>query len=66
MKKKRERIELKNITINIPENYDKNIQYLISEKIVASRSGCLRIAIQEFLDREFGGNLELLGVDVKQ
>ena len=52
---------MKNITINIPDIYDKNIQYLISKKIVASRSEAIRVALKEFLNNEYGSNLELLG-----
>ncbi|MHA1292136.1 MAG: ribbon-helix-helix domain-containing protein [Promethearchaeota archaeon] len=52
---------MKNITINIPNIYDKNIQYLIKKKMIASRSEAIRIALREFLYKEFGENLELLG-----
>ena len=52
---------MKNITINIPDIYDKNIQYLISKKIIASRSEAIRVALKEFLQNEYGTNLELLG-----
>ena len=51
---------MKNITINIPEIYDENIQKLIKEKIVPSRSECIRIALREFLHQEYK-NLKLLG-----
>ena len=61
-KKKR---SMKNITINIPETYDKGIQKLIAMKLIASRSEAIRIALREFLNREYGGNLELLGYSVK-
>lgn len=51
---------MQNITINIPEIYDENIQKLIKMKVVPSRSGAIRIAIREFLQNEFE-NLKLLG-----
>ena len=51
---------MKNITINIPEIYDVNIQKLIKDKIVPSRSECIRMALREFLKNEFE-NLKLLG-----
>ena len=52
--------KMQNITINIPEIYDDNIQKLIKMKITASRSEAIRIAIREFLLSEFE-NLKLLG-----
>ncbi|MHA1256931.1 MAG: ribbon-helix-helix domain-containing protein [Promethearchaeota archaeon] len=55
-----------NITINIPNLYDENIQKLIGMKLIASRSEAIRIALREFLNREFGENLELLGYSVKK
>ena len=57
MKKSR---PMQNITINIPEIYDENIQKLIKAKVVPSRSAAIRIAIREFLQNEFE-NLKLLG-----
>jgi len=51
---------MQNITINIPEIYDENIQKLIKIKVVSSRSEAIRIAIREFLQNEFE-NLKLLG-----
>lgn len=51
---------MRNITINIPEIYEDNIQELIQKKIIASRSEGIRIAIREYLRREYD-NLELLG-----
>jgi Arc/MetJ-type ribon-helix-helix transcriptional regulator len=51
---------MQNITINIPEIYDENIQKLIKNKVVPSRSAAIRIAIREFLHNEFE-NLKLLG-----
>ena len=57
---------MKNITINIPTNYDECIQKLIAMKLIASRSEAIRIALREFLNREYGENLELLGYSVKK
>ena len=57
---------MKNITINIPTTYDEGIQKLIAMKLIASRSEAIRIALREFLNREYGGNLELLGYSVKK
>ena len=37
-KRKKTKTPMKNITINIPEIYDKNIQWLISKKLIVSRS----------------------------
>ncbi len=51
---------MQNITINIPEIYDENIQKLIKMKVTASRSEAIRIAIREFLHTEYD-NLKLLG-----
>lgn len=50
-----------NITINLPRIYDQNIKKLIADKIVASRSAAIRMAIQDFLHNEYK-NLKLLGV----
>lgn len=49
-----------NITINLPEIYDTNIQKLIKQKIVSSRSAAIRLAIRDFLYQEYN-NLKLLG-----
>ncbi len=62
-KKKR---SMKNITINIPTTYDEGIQKLIGMKLIASRSEAIRIAVREFLNREYGENLELLGYSIKK
>jgi len=51
---------MQNITINIPEIYDENIQKLIRKKVIASRSEGIRTAIREFLHTEYD-NLKLLG-----
>ena len=60
-KKGKSKSPMKNITINIPDLYDKNIKFLMAKKIVASRSDAVRRALKEFLDREYGSNLDLLG-----
>ncbi len=58
--KKEKKPKMQNITINIPEIYDENIQLLIRKKVTASRSEAIRIAIREFLNAEYD-NLKLLG-----
>ena len=52
---------MRNITINIPNNYDDNIQKLIKNKLTPSRSEAIRTALRDFLRNEYGNNLELLG-----
>ena len=52
---------MKNITINIPELYDENIQKLKEMKVIKSRSDLVRIAIGEYLQEEYNTNLDLLG-----
>jgi hypothetical protein len=52
--------KMRNITINIPENYDYNIQKLIKMKLTPSRSEAIRTALREFLNKEYNKNLELL------
>jgi len=62
MAKKRKKITpMKNITINLPDLYDDNIQKLINLQIIPSRSEAIRLALKEFLQKEFSENLELLG-----
>ena len=51
---------MQNITINIPDIYDVNIQKLIKMKVVPSRSEAIRTALREFFHTEFE-NLQLLG-----
>ena len=53
---------MKNLTINIPEIYDKHIQDLIKSKRVSSRSEAIRIALRDFLSKEYEINAELLGL----
>ncbi len=62
-KKKASKTPMKNITINIPDIYDKNIQWLIDNKIISSRSEAIRTALRDFLRNEYENNLELLGFD---
>jgi len=52
---------MKNLTINIPEIYDKNIQKLIGMKLVPNRSEAVRTALREYLQEEYDINLDLLG-----
>ena len=58
--KKKKKKRMVNITINLPEIYDVNIQKLIGMKIVASRSEAIRTALRDFLHNEYN-NLKLLG-----
>ena len=57
---------IKNITINIPDIYDKKIQELIKAKILPSRSEAVRLALREFLHNEYNMNLELLDYPIKE
>lgn len=52
---------MSNITINIPEIYDENIQKLIKMGVVSSRSEAIRTAVREYLQKEYNTNLKLLG-----
>lgn len=54
---------LKNITINYPKAYDDKILELIGSGLVASRSEAIRIAVREYLHREYEA-LEILGIDL--
>lgn len=58
--KKKTKPKMVNITINLPQIYDQNIQKLIKMKLVPSRSEAIRIALREFLHNEYK-NLKLLG-----
>ncbi len=51
---------MKNITINIPDIYDKNIQKLIKLGVVPSRSEAIRTALREFFQNEYK-IMQLLG-----
>ena len=57
---KEKKSTMHNITINIPDIYDTNIQKLIKMKIVPSRSEAIRIALREFFHSEYK-NMQLLG-----
>jgi len=59
-KKKETKKRMVNITINIPDLYDENIQKLIKMKVTPSRSECIRTALREFFRGEYP-NLKLLG-----
>jgi len=59
--KKTGKTPMRNITINLPEIYDKNIQKLIKMKLLPSRSEAVRTALREYLNKEYNKNLELLG-----
>ncbi|MFX1317056.1 MAG: ribbon-helix-helix domain-containing protein [Promethearchaeota archaeon] len=58
-KKKKKKHKMVNITINLPDIYDKNIQKLIKMKLIPSRSEAVRTALREFLHKEYD-NLKLL------
>ena len=60
IEKKKTKPKMVNITINIPEIYDENIQKLIKKKIMPSRSEAIRVALREFLHNEYK-NLKLFG-----
>lgn len=45
--------KMQNITINLPEAYCDNLQRLIQLGLYPSRSEAIRVALREFLDREF-------------
>ena len=60
MPNKKKKTPMKNITINIPELYDENIDKLKDMNLIASRSEAIRTAIREFLQRE-SHNLDVLG-----
>ncbi|MFX0042701.1 MAG: ribbon-helix-helix domain-containing protein [Candidatus Hodarchaeota archaeon] len=58
-KKKKKKPKMVNITINIPDIYDKNIQRLVKMNLMPSRSEAIRTALREFLHKEYD-NLKLL------
>ncbi|MFW9970125.1 MAG: ribbon-helix-helix domain-containing protein [Candidatus Odinarchaeota archaeon] len=60
MNQSKKKSRMVNITINLPEIYDDNIKKLVNQKIVASRSEAIRIALRDFLHQEYN-NLKLLG-----
>jgi len=51
---------MQNITINIPECYEENIQKLIKMGLTPNRSECIRTAIREYLQKEYHENLKIL------
>jgi len=53
------KVSMKNITINIPEQYDLVIKKLIEMKLIPNRSEAIRTALREFLSKEFN-NIELM------
>lgn len=59
-KKQGQRTPMQNITINIPNNYEENLKLLEKKGLVANRSEAIRIALGEFLHKEFNFNLEIL------
>ncbi|MFX1275404.1 MAG: ribbon-helix-helix domain-containing protein [Promethearchaeota archaeon] len=54
-----DKMTMKNITINIPIQYDMVIQKLIDKEIISNRSEAIRTALREFLSKEFT-NIELM------
>lgn len=60
-----EKIKLQNVTIALPEIYIDNLEKLIDMGLISSRSEGIRIAIQEFLEKELE-NVKLLGYDLKK
>ena len=61
--KQKKKTPLKNITINIPDIYDENIQKLIALKVIPSRSEAVRMALRDFLHKEYD-NLQLLNLEI--
>lgn len=58
--KKEKKRHMRNITINIPDIYDKNLLKLQKIGMIPSRSEGVRLAIRNFLQHEYK-NLKLLG-----
>lgn len=44
---------MRNITINLPDLYDKNLLKLQKQGLIPSRSEGVRLAVREFLQREY-------------
>jgi Arc/MetJ-type ribon-helix-helix transcriptional regulator len=44
---------MENVTLNIPEIYDENIQYFIHLGLVSNRSEAIREALADFLKKDF-------------
>ncbi len=58
--KKEKKRHMRNITINIPDIYDKNLLKLQKLGMIPSRSEGVRLAIRNFLQNEYK-NLKILG-----
>ena len=58
--KKDTKRNMRNITINLPDLYDKNLLKLQKLGMIPSRSEGVRLAIRNFLQQEYK-NLKLLG-----
>ncbi len=58
--KKIKKRHMRNITINIPDIYDKNLLKLQKLGMIPSRSEGVRLAIRNFLQNEYK-NLKILG-----
>ncbi len=58
--KKVKKRHMRNITINIPDIYDKNLLKLQKLGMIPSRSEGVRLAIRNFLQNEYK-NLKILG-----
>ena len=52
--------KLRNITVNIPDIYDKNLLKLQKVGLIPSRSEGVRLAIRQFLQNEYK-DLKILG-----
>ena len=52
-----------NISVNIPIPYENMIQELIKKEIIPSRSEGIRIALRDFLQKEFKFYMELIKKD---
>ena len=59
---KEKRPPMRNITINIPEVYDTKIDWLIQNRLTASRSEAIRTAIREFLQKEYDAETGILAL----
>ncbi|MHA1732236.1 MAG: ribbon-helix-helix domain-containing protein [Promethearchaeota archaeon] len=55
------RKKMQNITINLPEAYCDGIERLLKYNVFVSRSQAIRVALAEFLEKEFSV-VELLGL----
>ena len=57
---KNQKRNMRNITINLPDLYDKNLLKLRKLGMIPSRSEGVRLSIRNFLQQEYK-NLKLLG-----